>query len=385
MINSLRVVLTGGGSGGHVYPLLAVAEELARATAQEVVTLDLRYIGPRDRYDAEFAAAHVRTHSIPSAKWRRYGSVSNFSDIPRFFTGLIVALWRMFWIMPDVVFSKGGPGAFPVVFAGWFYRVPVLIHDSDAIPGVTNLLSARFAIRIGVSFARAASSFSAKKTALVGTPVRRALLENVPDQKSAKSALEFDPDSPLILVLGGSQGSERINQFIVTNLPALLEISEVLHQTGPENYRETESLSRAALSSLPPRVETRRRYHTVAFFSNDEMKTALAAADLVVSRAGSTAIAEIAAFGKPAVLIPLKESARDHQRANAYEFAKVGAASVIEEQNLLPGIFLRTVKSIMENPDTLAKMSDASKKFFMPDAAVSIAREILILAKAVNG
>jgi UDP-N-acetylglucosamine--N-acetylmuramyl-(pentapeptide) pyrophosphoryl-undecaprenol N-acetylglucosamine transferase len=379
MAHTIRIVLTGGGSGGHVYPLLAVADEIVREANREGIPVSLTYIGPRDRYDAEFAAAHIKTRAIPGAKWRRYTSFQNILDIPRFFVSVVMALWRVYFIMPDAIFSKGGPGAFPVVFAGWFYRVPVMIHDSDSIPGVTNLLSARFAMRIAIGFSRAATAFPPRKTALVGLPIRRSLLENIPDQASAKSTLGFLPEAPLILVIGGSQGSQRLNELIVTNLPAILELGQVLHQVGPDNFKEMNELSSAATRSLPSEMAAKERYKAVAFFT-DDLKQALAAADLVISRAGSS-VYEIAAFGKPMILIPLKESGRDHQRANAYECQRAGTAIVIEEQNLLPGIFVRTLKSLIENKETLAKMSESSKKFFIPDAARNIAREVLILAK----
>lgn len=374
LTKTVRLVLAGGGSGGHLFPLIAVAEQIEKLSVEFGVSPEITYLGPKGEYGAMLEAYGVRQRPLISGKIRRYRSAANFFDIPKFFFGMLQALWRLFWIMPDAVFSKGGVGAFPVVFAAWLYRVPVVIHESDAVPGLTNGLSARFAKRIAVSFESARSYFPARKTAWTGSPLRRELFGGEPDQEFAKETLRFKKNEPLILVLGGSQGSERMNKFVLENLPELLRIAQVLHQTGAANFEEVKKLSRTAAGEAKPFAET-ERYQVVPFIGKD-LKTAYAAADLVVSRAGSGAIFEIAAFGKPAILIPLPESANNHQRVNAYEFARTGAAVVIEEGNLLPGIFLRQMEDLFEKPGLLEKMKEASRKFFKPGAAEVIAREI---------
>ncbi len=379
MGDSTRILLTGGGSGGHVYPLLAVAEALRKLGNDQGLHLELYYVGPKDEYTKILAKVGIEARNIPAAKLRRYLSIENIFDIPKFFFGLIAAFWTVFWMMPDAIFSKGGTGAFSVVVAGWVYRIPIIIHESDAAPGLTNLLSARFASRIALSFETALPYFNPKKTALVGAPVRRELLTDRPTPEAAKEQLGFNPQEPLMLILGGSQGSERINQFILTNLESISKETQILHQTGSANYKEAEKLSRVSLMNVPVKTASVRRYEAVPYFP-DNLKMALAAADLVVARAGSGTITEIAAFGKPAILIPLEGAANDHQRINAYEFAKMGAAVVIEEENLLPAIFLRQVKSILADAALRQKMSSASTKFFKPGAAEVIAQEVLRLA-----
>ncbi|MDP2598455.1 MAG: UDP-N-acetylglucosamine--N-acetylmuramyl-(pentapeptide) pyrophosphoryl-undecaprenol N-acetylglucosamine transferase [Candidatus Liptonbacteria bacterium] len=375
-----RVLFTGGGSGGHVYPLLAVAEELKRVALQDKIDLELQYLGQKDAYTKDFEEAGFRVGTFSVGKMRRYFSFENILDIPKFFIGLIVVFFKVFWLMPDVIFSKGGTGALPVVIAGKFYMIPVIIHESDAAPGLTNLLSARFASRIAVSFERAKLYFNPKKTAWIGTPVRRELLDK-PAQASAKEAMEFDPKAPLVLIIGGSQGSVRINEFILTNLAPLLKETQVIHQTGEENFHEVERLARPVVTDLPGTVAAKTRYKPISYLDKDTMKLALSAADLVIARAGSGLISEISALGRPALLIPLRESASDHQRINAYEFAKTGAAVVIEEANLFPAIFSSQLKAIIGHPDVLQKMSVASQNFFKPGAAETIAREILRLAQ----
>ncbi len=373
-------MFTGGGSGGHIYPLLAVGEALKKI-AGDKIDLGLYYMGPLDEYSEILDAAGFEIKTVVSGKLRRYFSLENIFDIPKFFIGFFEALFKLLGLMPDVVFSKGGTGALPVVLAGWFYRIPVIIHESDAVPGLTNLVSAWFAKRIAVSFEHALDYFNSKKAALIGTPVRKELLENRPVAAAAKKELGFKEDVPLMLVVGGSQGSTRINNFILTNLAILLQEAQILHQTGQANFSEAEKLSRAAISNLPANASVKYRYRPVPYLDVVAEKKALAAADVIVTRAGSNTLAEIASFGKPAILVPLKEAANDHQRINAYEFVKGGAAAVIEEQNLVSGIFVDKLKEIIHNPAVADKMSRASEKFFKPGAAEVIAQEILRLTE----
>lgn len=372
------IVFAGGGSGGHVYPALAIAEALRKNMEELGIPFRMIRMGPRDGYETLFENQGVLIAPIAAGKMRRYASFQNFLDVPKFFVGLCQALFKLFFIMPEVVFSKGGTGALPVVFAAWFYRIPVAIHESDAKPGLTNLFSARFSRKVFISFEDAAQYFRPEKTLFTGTPVRPELFINKTTKELAKETLGFSSSHPLVLVLGGSQGSQRVNDFILANLPALLAESQILHQTGVANLAEVQALSRAAIMDKA----FNNRYKAVDYFTDkegDRMGIALTAADLVVARAGSGTIAEIAAFGIPALLIPLAESANNHQNLNAYAFAKTGAAVVIEESNLLPGIFLGQLKSILENDAVRVKMGAAARGFFIPGAAEKIAEEILAL------
>lgn len=379
--NELRIVLTGGGSGGHVYPLLAVAEKLEKTAIEKKLYMEIRYFGPDDNYKNILERAGVKCASIISGKLRRYFSLLNIVDIPKFFIGLFQAFFKLYWFMPDAVFSKGGIGAFPVVFAAWFYRIPVIIHESDAQPGLNNLLSGRFAKRVAVSFEQAEKYFDPAKTALTGTPLRKDLLGEKPSQEQAKEELGFSPSQPLILILGGSQGAQRINELVILALKDLMGITQILHQTGAANFSEIEKLSRTTLLDVPVQTEIKNRYQAVPYLEQT-MKAALAAADLVIARAGSGTIFEIAAFSKPSILIPLSESANGHQIENAYVFAKTGAAIVIEEANLLPGIFFTQIRETLKNTELLKNMALASGKFFKPQAAETIAEEILKIAEA---
>ncbi len=374
-MSAIRIVLTGGGSGGHIYPLLAVSESIRKWAADANRSVAITYMGPRDSYADLFAERGIAVRPVVSGKIRRYFSFMNFLDVPKFFLGFFEAVFKLYFIMPDVVFSKGGTGALAVVLAARFYRIPVAIHESDVKPGLTNLVSSRFAKKIFVSFSGAADYFDPHKTEVTGTPVRRALLENRSTKDAARETLGFASSTPLIFVYGGSQGSSRINHCILENLSVLIRETQILHQTGTANFPEVEKLSRAALID----ASFKNRYRAVPYLA-DDLRAAFDAADCIVARAGSATLFEIAAFGVPAIFIPLAESANDHQKANAYAFAETGAAVVIEESNLLPGIFINEVRRILSDASLREKMSAAAKRFFIPDAADKIGEGILKLA-----
>ena len=371
-----RIILTGGGTGGHIYPLLAVAEEIKKISEDSV---ELIYFGPNHPLNDEFEELDIKIYSLASSKLRRYVALENFLDVPKFFISVIQAFWRLYFLMPDIVFSKGGPGAFAVILAAKFYMIPVVIHESDSIPGLTNRLSAAFAKRIAIAFNKASEYFPPEKTAFVGNPIRSKLFKDWSDQKSAKLSLDFKPEEPVIFVLGGSQGSEKINNFILDNLEIFLQDFQIYHQTGSNNFGNVEELAKAFFKTAPERLQNRYRFKS--YFSLEELKIAYNAADIVISRAGSGAIYEIAAFEKPAILIPLASAANDHQKINAYIYAKAGAAEVIEESNLKPNLLVVQIKEIIKNTEKKQSMSEAAKNFAKPEAAKMIGEEILKLIR----
>ena len=373
-MEKFRVVFTGGGSGGHIYPIIAVAEALQKRLKELDAPAELIYLGPKDEYSAMLLGHGIELRPIASGKLRRYMSAQNFLDAPKFVIGFFQALWKLYFIMPDVVFSKGGTGALPVVIAAWFYRIPIAIHDSDAQPGLTNVHSGRFATRVFLSFERAAAFFNPNKVTITGSPLRAELLGVRMSKEDAKEALGFEKNQPLVLILGGSQGAQRINEFVLTNLPQFIGLAGVMHQTGGNNFDDVQKLAKVTIMNAPAAF----RYVPVPFFK-DDMGTALTAADVVVARSGSS-VCEFASFGLPAILIPLADSANDHQRVDAYEFAKNGAAVVIEEANLVPGIFFAELKKILTDNDLRAKMSAASSAFFIPGAAERIAEELMAIS-----
>ncbi len=363
----VKILLTGGGTGGHIFPALAVAEELKRLENQEK-KIEISYIGPKHHLNEEFKELNIKTYQISSSKLRRYFSIKNLTDIPKFIWSFFQSISLINSIKPDVIFSKGGPGAFPVVFTASLFRIPIIIHESDSIPGITNRLSAIFAKKIAISFESAKDYFKKEKTVLTGNPVRKEFLENKENRKETKKKFGFDPNMPLIFVFGGSQGSKIINDFIFKNLDKLNKITQIYHQVGPKNIEETERI-----------IKSGEKYKFFGNFDVNQMKNALNACDLVISRAGSGAIFEIADMAKPAILIPLSTAANDHQRKNAYEYARVSEAEVIEEKNLGSEFIIQKIEEILASDETMQKMSDSAKKFAKPNAAKKITEEIINL------
>lgn len=389
----LRILFTGGGTGGHIYPILAVAEELRIFAKKRTLDIDLRYLGAAGPYRGLLEKNGVKVSGIFPAKLRRYFSLMNLIDILLLFPlSVIQALWKVFRLMPDVLFSKGGTASFPVVLASKFYRVPIIIHDSDAVPGFSTRLAAKWADRIEISFASAQEHLlkSAKgekemrdlsrKIALVGNPVRRSLASgDFFEQKAAKEVFGFKPDIPLILIIGGSQGAVKINEFMAEIAEELVKNYQILHQTGARNFNETKAEINLVLKNCSE--EEKSRYKAASYFEND-LRNVYAAADMIVSRASGGAIFESAAFGKPSILIPLpSEVVGEHQIANAYEYSKSGAALVIEQENLKPHIFLNELYGLFSQPNKLRAMAEAAQKFSKPQAGQIIADRILAFAE----
>ncbi len=374
----IRIGLTGGGSGGHMYPLLAVAESIKKISSNSGIDIDIQmhYFGNPGIYAQELVQDNVKISRIWSVKFRRYFSFKNIVDIMKFPFVLIQSLLKVLIVMPDIMFSKGGTASFPVVLSAWFFRIPIFIHESDTVPGMSNKIAYKFAKRVGVSFEYTKENFwNEIKTAIIGNPVRPYFIEDTgEDKQKSKKILGFDPSLPLILIIGGSLGSQRINEFLLDNIEELITKYQILHITGNNNFKSFQAELAVATKNLIK--EQKERYKIVGYLGKD-MKNALIASDLVISRSGSGAIFEIATFGKPSILIPLKESAGNHQLYNAYEYAKNGASSIIEEDNLTDGIFFSQIEEILSNKEKFASMSNASKQFSKPDASNIIAKEIL--------
>ncbi len=381
-MKTFRVLLAGGGTGGHIFPLIAVAQEIRKQTAPYEINIDMRYFGSAYQYANEIVDNDIEFVPVLSSKLRRYWSLMNAVDFFKFAASIPQLLWKIFFFMPDVIFSKGGPGALAVVLVGKFYGIPIVVHESDSIPGLTNAISGKLAKKIFLAFASASAYFNEKKTEIVGNPVRQSLLDQKAslgaDENTAKitgrKGFGLNNEIPLILVLGGSQGAEKLNDFIMENLENLLEEYQILHQTGPANYdaykKEYEFLTKD-WSDVQ-----KNRYVFKAFFDND-LADALAAADIVITRAGAGSLFELMAFGKPAIIIPLNQSANDHQIENARIYAKTGAAYIISEENLLGNIVSDTIRNILGKDGKYDKMSQSAQSFYRPDTAQAVARYLL--------
>ncbi len=364
-----RVVLVGGGSGGHFYPLIAVAERLNAAKAQGL-PLELYYIGPEKFDEAALEANEIRFVSCPAGKRRRYFSLLNYLDIFKLIAGFFVAIVKLFLIYPDVVFSKGGHTSVPVTFAAYLLRIPIIIHESDTRPGSANKLAAKFARYIAISFDDVAQYFPQEKLALTGIPLRSVFFK---ESTSPLQELGLPTDRPLVFVTGGSLGAQRLNNLLLESLDELLPFYTILHQTGDQLFEEVEQTA----ASLITNAALLDHYFVKPSLTGEEMSLALSAASLIVSRAGSGTIFEIAHKGKPSILIPIPETVSHDQKTNAYSYARSGAASVLEEHNFNDSLLASEIKRIMDDPAVYSRMASAALAFAHTDAAQAIADTII--------
>lgn len=373
----MKVVFTGGGTGGHFYPIIAVAEEI-RAVARErrLLTPQLHYLAPNAFDQEALFENEISFEKIPAGKWRRYFSLQNFTDLFVTGTGFLMALFALYRIYPDLVFSKGGFASVPVTMAARVLGIPVMIHESDAKPGRANLMASNYAFRIGVAFDSAIPYFPKKaqgKVARTGVPIRRAITS--PEVAGAKEELGLDASVPTILILGGSSGAKAINDVVASSLPELVKDANIIHQTGKDNIQGAVGLAKVLLEGNPHAG----RYHPFAYLNVLAMRRSAGAADLIISRAGITTIAEIALWKKPSILIPIPENISHDQRMNAYAYAHTGAAIVLEQGNISPNLLVSEVRRLLADKELRATMSAKGEAFASLDAAKIIANEIIAI------
>lgn len=367
----MKIIFTGGGSGGHFYPIIAIAESIQKISKEKkLVPPEMFFCAPSPYNQGLLYDHNIQFKKVTAGKMRRYFSLLNFADFFKIIWGAFSALLDVFDIFPDVVFSKGGYGSFPVVLAARILRIPVFVHESDSAAGRANRWAGKFASRIAVSYKEASLYFPNNKVAYTGQPVLEEKL--TPLTNSAAEFFNFDTSIPTIFALGGSQGAEVVNNIILDILPDLVKDFQVIHQTGLANIEVMRESSAAILLENP----NKDRYKQFGYLNGLEMRMAAGAADLVVSRAGST-IFEISSWQKPSIIIPIADSNDNHQVKNAFAYAKSGACSVIEEENLKPHILLAEIRRITGNRELSEKMREGAKSFFKPGAADQIARELL--------
>lgn len=322
------IILTGGGTAGHVTPNLALLPSLREAG------YDVHYIGSYNGIERKLIEnAGIPYDGISSGKLRRYFDVKNFSDPIRVLKGYREALKLMKKYKPDVVFSKGGFVAVPVVLAAKHYKIPTIIHESDMTPGLANKLCIPSAKRVCCNFPETLKYLPEDKAVLTGSPIRAELMKG--DRLAGLQYTNLSAAKPIVLVIGGSLGAVKINNAVRSILPKLLEKFQVIHICGKGNLNES-------LIGTAGYVQ----YEYV----DSPLKHLFAAADLMVSRAGANSICEILTLRKPNVLIPLSAAAsRGDQILNANSFAKQGFSAVLEEENLTDAALYETILNTYEN------------------------------------
>ena len=374
----MRILFTGGGSGGHFYPIISVVEALGALTKEKrLLEPELFFMAPNPYDKGQLFEHNIEYLQNTAGKLRRNPGLlsifKNFFDIFRMGWGVLTAIWQVYRIYPDVVFGKGAYGSFPALLAARLLHIPVVIHESDTVPGRVNNWAGKFAKSIALSYKEAAKYFPEGKVAYTGQPIRKDIA--VPIAAGAREFLKLEKETPVILVLCGSQGSVMINDVILGGLKQLVEKYQIIHQTGRTHIAEAEATARAVLFDSPHK----ERYKAFDYLEPLAQRMAAGVASIVVSRAGST-IFEIASWGVPSLIVPITKSNGDHQRQNAFAYARVGACEVIEEANFSPNILISEVDRILSSPEEKQRMREAARAFYKPNAARLVAEEILKIA-----
>lgn len=323
-----RIILTGGGTAGHVTPNIALLPRLKE------LQYDIHYIGSYNGIEKELIAPfQIPYHGISSGKLRRYFSVKNFTDPFRVLKGFHEANKLIRTLKPDVIFSKGGFVSVPVVMAGKHNRVPVIIHESDMTPGLANKLAMSSATKICCNFPETLEHLPKEKAVLTGSPIRQELLSG--DREAAKKFCGFTSDKPVILIIGGSLGAAAVNKAVRSILPKLLENFQIIHLCGKGKLD-------ASLTGIDGYVQFE--------YIQKELKDLFALTDIVISRAGANAICELLALHKPNILIPLSANAsRGDQILNARSFERQGFSIVIEEEKLTDDLLLSEINRLYKD------------------------------------
>jgi UDP-N-acetylglucosamine--N-acetylmuramyl-(pentapeptide) pyrophosphoryl-undecaprenol N-acetylglucosamine transferase len=373
----MRVLISGGGTGGHIYPALSVATQL-----RDLYQADILYLGSDDGLETTIVpAAHLQLAVIKAGKLRRYLSWSTFKGVARVPVGMLQAVDIVRKFRPDVAFTSGGYVAVPTGLAARLNGVPLLMHQQDVPPNLSNKLLAPLATCISIAFAASQRYFPAHKTRLLGNPLRQEILDvRQVTPLQARSSLGFDAELPVLLVTGGSQGARSLNQAVCRALPQLLGSCQILQISGTKLFAETQALAEQTMAGLD--VQMRQRYRLVPYMS-EEMPLALQAAEIVLCRSGASTISELAALQKPCILVPLPPSmGHSPQEANAATLAAQQAAEVIYNADLRAEVLVERVTTLLAQPARLQRMQAALGAFARPEATQAIIETIITMAKS---
>lgn len=369
----MKLLLSGGGTGGHIYPALAVGREWLRMSPENEVL----YIGTRRGLENQIVPkAGFSFETIEVQGFKRSLSLDNLQTIRLFLRGVRVAKRLLREFRPDVVLGTGGYVAGPVLVAAHRLNIPVAIHEQNVIPGLTNRFLSRYASLIAVSFPGSDRYFPLEKTQLVGNPRASEVVQA--DPQKGWALLSKPPGTKLVLIVGGSRGAEPINAAFLAMMPRLAAFPDVhfVYVSGQVHY---ERISQRAEEQLARCPDVRRQLTVLPFL--DEMPEVLAASTLVISRAGATMLSELTALGLPAILIPSPYVTNNHQEKNALWLTESGAALMIRERELTGERLFAELKQLLERPQRLTEMAQAAKSLGRPDACRQLCRALADLAR----
>jgi UDP-N-acetylglucosamine--N-acetylmuramyl-(pentapeptide) pyrophosphoryl-undecaprenol N-acetylglucosamine transferase len=370
----MRIVIAGGGTGGHTSAGLAVAAALGRRGG-----IDIHWIGSRAGVEARRAPeAGITFHAISTGKLRRYWDWQNVPDLGLRVPAGFAQSWRLLRrLAPRLVFATGGFVALPPALAARALRIPVVVHEQTAVPGLANRIAGRFARRVALTFPMSGGEFRADRVVLTGNPLRPELAGGSPD--AGRRLFGFVDGAPLVYVTGGSQGSHRINRTVGAVLPSLLEQAQVVHQCGDHPTTGDRAWLEAEAARLP---EALRRRYALRPYVGAELRDIYAAAELVIGRSGAGTVNECCQLGRAALYIPLPGTSGDEQTANARLVEAVGGAALLPQVSLTSERLLEVVTRLLANRTALARMGEQARTLAVPDAAERLARVILESAAA---
>ncbi len=351
-----RIVLTGGGTAGHVTPCIALLPELQKEG------FDIQYIGSYDGIERRLIEAYqVPYHGISSGKLRRYFDLKNLSDPFKVIKGYFEASRLLKELKPDIIFSKGGFVTVPVVYAAKKHKIPIIIHESDMTPGLANRLALPHATKVCANFPETVKYLPETKAVLTGTPIRKELFSG--NRIKGLNFCNFTANKPVILIIGGSTGSKAINEAVRSLLPTLLQDYQVIHLCGKGNLEE--------------RFKKTGGYVQFEYIK-DELNDLFAAADLVISRAGANAICEILALRKPNILIPLSAAAsRGDQLLNAESFERQGYSYVLKEEDMSPQALMDAIKNVLGNKQAYVNAMSKSELNNSIATIINMVKEVI--------
>jgi len=352
----IRIILAGGGTGGSVVPLLAVADEIKIIESET----EFLFIGTRKGVPEKEL---VKNKNIPykaifSGKFRRYISLKNIIDPFLILIGFFQSFFIISKFKPKAIFSAGGFISVPLAWAAWILRKPIFIHQQDIVPGLANKLIAPLAKKITITFEKSFKSFNKRKTILTGNPVRKEIFQG--NKEKAIKQFNLDNNSPVLLIIGGGTGAKKINEMIAQIVPELVKFCQIIHLTGKGKKINDKKLN----------FENYQQYE----FLSQGMSDLYQAADLIISRAGLGVLTELSILKKPMICIPIPDT---HQEFNAQYFADKNALFLLNQKNLRPGKLLEKIKKIINSKKQLKDLSNNIGQLAHPQAGQRIAKIIL--------
>jgi UDP-N-acetylglucosamine--N-acetylmuramyl-(pentapeptide) pyrophosphoryl-undecaprenol N-acetylglucosamine transferase len=376
-LGGIRIIVTGGGTGGHTYPALTTIHELRAWFAETGIHAQFLWVGVASGLEAKICRQeHIPFKAITTGKLRRSPTprelARNVADAFRIPLGVLQAFGIVLRTRPDVVLSTGGYVCVPIGVAAWVLRRPLVMHEQTATVGLANRILARLATRVLLSHESSIEHLPARarrRAVVTGNPIRPEVLAG--DRTRGLAGYGQDAQSPLVLVTGGATGALQVNDLVAAILPDVLPYCYLLHQSGEYGFAR----AREAAAALPGPLALRYR---VVDYIHDELPDVLAAADVVICRSGASTTAELTGLGKAAILIPLVPTSGDEQRRTARHLAAEGAARMLTGSDATPERLRDELLELLKNPEERSAMAARAREHGRPDAASRVAQEIIV-------